>query len=91
MHLVVGADVEQRQQERDDLAIVPLIGSAHDGMHLCVIGSTAGFVFLHDVLKALLSDDLEHHLTHRSVRLGQRGFGHAIEQASFPVDPLEVL
>lgn len=60
-------------------------------MHLRVIGGAAGFVFLHDVLEALLSDNFVHDLPNESVRLRQGGLGHEIQQASFAVDPLEVL
>jgi len=90
MCLVVGAEVERFQHQRQHAPVVRAVGIVNDRLQMSAIDRPSGLAFGHKVMQGLLADGREDHVAHGTVRLGDAGRGQLEQQRRLASDALEV-
>jgi len=90
VRLVVGAEVERVQHQRQHAPVMRAVGVVNDCLKMPAIDRPGGLALGHEVMQGLLADGRENHVAHGAVRLGDAGRGQLEQQRRLAGNALEV-
>ena len=90
VRLVVGAEVERVQHQRQHASVMRAVGVVDHGLEVAAVDRPGGLALGHEVMQGLLADGRENHVAHGTVRLGDAGRGQLEQQRRLAGDALEV-
>ncbi len=90
VRLVVGAEVERVQHQRQHASVMRAVGVVDHGLEVAAVDRPGGLALGHEVMQGLLADGRKDHVAHGPVRLGDAGGGQLEQQRGLAGDALEV-